>query len=149
MIKTTAEAPNFFFGVCVWPEMFLQKLGVFFFKTLQFSLEKLLFGEKCFFGRIGGMKNFWKNKLGAGFENFHIFWAKKRRFFPIFGPSWFWGRRPEIFFWTLFQKKKTLRFGLGGGQIVFFFGKGSNKFFRAFGPKTTRVQKLEKMSGFG
>ena len=53
-------------------------------------------------GRIGGL-----NKLDAGFEHFHIFYAKKRPLFSIFGPPYFWAE-DTIFFGDL-----TIFFSLG------------------------------------
>ena len=40
--------------------------------------------------------------MDAGFQIFHIFYAKKRPCFSILGPPLFSGRRPEIFFFGIF-----------------------------------------------
>jgi len=62
------------------------------------SIGKVSFSAKCLFARIGGLKIFEKKKMDFGFEIFHIFNAKKRPFFSIFGPPLFSGRRPDFFF---------------------------------------------------
>ena len=84
--KKSLKRPNFFFW-CVFAQKKFGKFEWFFeflifFNTVSFG-KKTDFGEKCFFGRIGEMKIFWEKKVDAGFENFHIFLAKKRPFFQF------------------------------------------------------------------
>ena len=61
---------------------------------LWFPLEKCLLVQSAFSAALVGRKILEK-KLDAGFEIFHIFYAKKRPFFSIFGPPCF---RPGGFF---------------------------------------------------
>ena len=49
------------------------------------SIAKLPFSAKCLF-RIGGLEFLRGKKLDAGFEIFHIFYAKKRPFFDLGTP---------------------------------------------------------------
>ena len=86
-----------------------------FFLFTMVSIGKVYFSAKCPYGRIGGLKNFWgKKNMDARFEIFHIFYAKKRLLFSIFGPPLFLGRVPEkkigISLKFLHQKKIN-RFG--------------------------------------
>ena len=93
------------------------------------SIGKVSFSAKCLFGRIGGLKKFREKKKDFGFEIFHIFYAKKRPFFPIFGPPpLFLGRRPEkkigISLKFLHQKKISGRVPPNGPpENSFFFEK--------------------------
>ena len=64
-----------------------------FFYTM-FLLEKCILVQS-FLVALVGWKFSEEKKLDAGFEIFDILYAKKRPFFPIFGPPLFLGRRPK------------------------------------------------------
>ena len=102
---------NFFLCVCL-ARKFFAKFGsffdYFFFKHC-FLWKKLLFGEKCFFGRIGGMKFFWEKKIGCRIRKFSHFLSQKTTFFPNFWTIMGLGPKARNFFLDPFPKK-TLRF---------------------------------------
>ena len=56
-----------------------------------------------------------KKNMDAGFEIFHIFYAKKRPFFPILDPPLIFGPKARIIFFgdftKIFVEKKNNRFG--------------------------------------
>ena len=91
-------------------------MGIFeiFFYTMV-SIGKVSFSAKCLFGRIGGLNFFSEKNMDAGFENFHICYAKQRPFFFDFCTPLFSGRRPD-FLESLVEKAKT-----GGTPVPIFF----------------------------
>ena len=101
----------FFLCVCLARKIFA-KFGSFFdflFKHC-FLWKKLLFGEKCFFGRIfGGMKIFWEKKNGCRIRKFAHFLSQKTTFFPNFWTLMVLGPKARKKNLDPFQKK-TLRF---------------------------------------
>ena len=71
-------------------------LAFFLFFLLWFPLEKCILVQSAPFRPHWWAENFLRGKKkDAGFEIFDIFHAKKRPFFPIFGPPLFLGQRPE------------------------------------------------------